>query len=237
MRGTRFSLFRPGLIRYREALLWQRDAAAALRAGRGPEHLALLQHPPVYTLGRRTNPKHLLVDAATLRSRGADVIEVDRGGDVTFHGPGQLVVYPILDLRRRGILPGDYVRMLEGTVIETLADLRHRRQRASPAGRAFGPATDKIAAIGVRVQGGVTTHGFALNVCPDLKWFDAIVPCGLADAGVTSMELLLGNPPGLVDVEDATIAAFARRFGLAEPAVMPAPAITTGPREATAVGH
>jgi lipoyl(octanoyl) transferase len=237
MTATAVRIFCPGLIDYSAALLWQREASAALREGRGPECLALLQHPPVYTLGRRTNPDHLLVEPATLRRRGAGVIAADRGGDVTFHGPGQLVGYPILDLRRRGILPGDYVRMLEATLIETLATFGIEAARvAGRPGVWAGGA--KIAAIGIRVQGGVTTHGFALNVCPDLRWFDAIVPCGLADAGVTSMELLLGNSPGLVEVEDATIDFFARRFGFESArAAVPAPAITMGSREAAVVGH
>jgi lipoate-protein ligase B len=141
------------------------------------------------------------------------VVEVDRGGDVTFHGPGQLVAYPILDLRARGILPGDYVRRLEQVAIEALQvfGIAGERVAGRPGVWAGG---SKIAAIGVRVQGGVTTHGFALNVSTDLAWFDAIVPCGLADATVTSMAALLGAAPPIRDVEDAVIDAFGRTFGL-----------------------
>ena len=211
MSGTTVSLFRPGLIDYHDAWSWQRETAAALRERRAPEALALLQHPPVYTLGRRAKAEHLLVSPDDLRRRGAQVVEVDRGGDVTFHGPGQLVGYPILDLRARGTLPGDYVRLLEQVLIEALAsfDITGERVPGRPGVWAGG---DKIAAIGVRVQRGVTTHGFALNVNTDLSWFDAIVPCGLSDATVTSMASILGEAPSVEAVETAVAHAFSNRF-------------------------
>ena len=146
-----------------------------------------------------------------LAARGAEVVAVDRGGDVTFHGPGQLVSYPILDLHTRDLRAGDYVRLLEQTVIDTLErfDVRGERVRGRPGvwvGRA------KVAAIGVRVARGVSTHGLALNVDTDLAWFDAIVPCGIADAEVTSMARLLGAPPLFDQVVDAYRAAFEHRF-------------------------
>jgi lipoyl(octanoyl) transferase len=209
--STTVRISRPGLIDYGQAWSWQRDRAAELRDGRGAEWLALLQHPPVYTLGRRARPEHLLAGRADLARRGAGVVEVDRGGDVTFHGPGQLVGYPILDLRARRLLPADYVRDLEQTLIEALAvfGISGERVHGRPGVWAGG---GKIAAIGVRVQGGATTHGFALNVSTDLSWFDAIVPCGLADATVTSMASILGASPDFEAVEEAVADAFGRVF-------------------------
>jgi len=208
---TTVLLHRPGLVEYRDALAWQHARAEAVRAGEAPETLVLLQHPAVYTLGMRGNRQHLLVSQQLLERRGAAVVATDRGGDVTFHGPGQLVAYPILDLRRRGLGPGAYVRMLEAVLIELLAsfDIEVQRVAGRPGVWASGA---KVAALGVRVRGGVSTHGIALNVSTDLDWFDLIVPCGIADAGVTSMARLLGDPPGHAAVEDAFAEAFARLF-------------------------
>ncbi|MGE0226995.1 MAG: lipoyl(octanoyl) transferase LipB [Dehalococcoidia bacterium] len=203
--------YRPGLVRYDEAFAWQQARAEAVRAGAAREALAMLRHPPVYTLGMRGERRHVLVTPEALAERGADLVATDRGGDVTFHGPGQLVAYPILDLRRRGLGPATFVRMLEAVLIETLArfDIEAGRVAGRPGVWVRGA---KAAALGVRVRGGVSTHGVALNVSTDLAWFDAIVPCGIADAGVTSMERLLGVAPPHETVEDAFIEAFARVF-------------------------
>ncbi|HLF77738.1 MAG TPA: lipoyl(octanoyl) transferase LipB [Dehalococcoidia bacterium] len=194
---------------YAEAWRWQLQAADEVRSG-AAESLALLQHLPVFTFGRRVHPEHLLVDRAELRARGASLVESDRGGDVTFHGPGQIVCYPILDLRRRGLGSADYVRLLEQTMISAL---RHFGITAGtvPSRPGVWVQGDKIGAIGVRVQGGVTTHGFALNVDTDLSWFDAILPCGLADADVTSMRRL-GASADIEDVEDALLDEFSYLF-------------------------
>jgi lipoyl(octanoyl) transferase len=203
-------LLRLGTLPYADVWRWQRETADEVRAG-APEALALLQHPPVYTFGRRIRPEHLLATPAVLRARGAALVESDRGGDVTFHGPGQVVCYPILDLRHRSLGAADYVRLLEQTMIEALRrfDIDAGTWHGRP-GVWVGSA--KIGAIGVRVQGGVTTHGFALNVETNLAWFDAIVPCGIADAGVTSMQRLLGASPGIAPVEDALLGVFIRLF-------------------------
>lgn len=211
MSSTTVEISRPGLIDYAQAWSWQRERASELREGRDGEWLALLQHPPVYTLGRRARPEHLLVDRAELARRGAGVVEVDRGGDVTFHGPGQLIGYPILDLRARGLLPGDYVRDLEQILIDALRTFEVTGERV-PGRPGVWAGGGKIAAIGVRVQGGVTTHGFALNVSTDLSWFDAIVPCGLTDATVTSMASILGASPRFEAVEEAVAHAFGLVF-------------------------
>ena len=205
LRLTRFPL-----VDYATAWRWQEETAAAVRAG-AAEALILLQHPPVYTLGRRPSYEHLLLSADELRRRGAGVVESDRGGDVTFHGPGQLVAYPILHLRRRGLGAVDYVRALEETVIRALDafGLRGDRVRGRPGVWVAGA---KVAAVGVRVRGGVATHGLALNVDADLSWFDAIVPCGLAGARVTSMARLLGRRVSFAAVEEAVIDAFEAVF-------------------------
>jgi lipoyl(octanoyl) transferase len=199
MTGSRtVALHRADGVDYSAALDWQRTTAEAVRSARESEcaprseALALIEHQPVYTLGARATDSNVLEPRAALAARGAEVLSVDRGGDVTFHGPGQLVAYPILDLHDRGIRPGDYVRLLEQTVIDTLAvfDLDGERVRGRPGVWVAGA---KVAAIGVRVSRGVSTHGLALNVSTDLDWFDAIVPCGIVDAEVSSMMRLLGS--------------------------------------------
>ena len=211
--GASVDLWRPGVVEYGRALAWQRERADALAAGVGGEALALLQHPPVYTLGARGNRAHLLATPEALAARGAAVVPTDRGGDVTFHGPGQLVAYPILDLRARGLGAAAYVRRLESVVIDALAAFGVEAGRAEGRpGVWVGGA--KIAAIGVRVSRGVSRHGLALNVSTDLDWFGGIVPCGIADAGVTSMARLPGGAPPMRAVEDAMAAAFERAFGV-----------------------
>jgi lipoyl(octanoyl) transferase len=236
MSGTSVRLFRPGLVPYREAWKCQEGAADALRHGLAGEALFLLQHPPVYTLGRRARREHVLVGEAELRRRGADVVETDRGGGVTFHGPGQLIGYPVLDLRRRSLLPGDYVRLLERTLTDALAALGIRGQRV--AGRpGVWVGTAKLAAVGVRVHGGVTTHGFALNVSNDLSWFTAIVPCGLAGAGVTSLAALLDRAPDMAAVEAEVCRAFERAFACRLQPEAAASAVATGTLLEAGVGR
>jgi len=211
--GTRYTLLRPGLTDYQHGSELQRRAAQSLRAG-GLPTLILLEHQPVYTLGvRGRRGEHLLVAPEALAARGAPVVETDRGGDVTFHGPGQLVGYPILDLHRLGRGPVAYVRGLEAVLIDALA--RFGIVAARVPGRPGVWVRDaKIAAIGVRVARGVTTHGFALNVNTDLSYFASIVPCGLADAGVTSMRALCGATFAIEDVEAEVIDAFEREFDM-----------------------
>lgn len=208
--GTRYTLIRPGTLDYHDALELQRRVADGVRGG-GQAALILLQHPPTYTLGARGRREHMLLPAQELFQRGAVVVETDRGGDITFHGPGQLVAYPILDLRARGQGPVWYVRRLEQTVIDALASfgIEAGRREGAPGVWAGG---EKIAAIGVRISRGVTTHGFALNVQPDLSYFGHIIPCGIRDAGVTSMQRLTGRGYDMADVEAAVALAFARLF-------------------------
>jgi lipoic acid synthetase len=197
-----------GRVPYREADALQR----ALHERAGDDYLLLLEHPHVYTYGTRTAPEHVLVPPASV---GAELVHADRGGDVTYHGPGQLVGYPIVTLPegRSGVRDVvAYVRALEAVLIEALADFGIAAGRAD---RYTGVwvGDEKIAAIGVRVARGRTRHGFALNVDPDLAMFAHIIPCGIADRGVTSMAAQLGASPPMDRVVERIGARFAARFG------------------------
>ncbi len=200
-----------GMVGYLDAWDLQRRLVQRRQAGEGRDVLLLLEHPPVYTLGKRTDRTHLLFDEAQRAAHGIDLVEVDRGGDITYHGPGQLVGYPILKLSSiRGVV--DYVRTLEGLVIAALADLGIGAER-SDGFTGVWVGDQKIAAIGVRVaSGGVTSHGFALNVHPDLSHFAGIVPCGIADRGVCSLASL-GVDASMPDVIAAIERAGAASFG------------------------
>jgi lipoyl(octanoyl) transferase len=205
-----------GRVDYCETWALQRDLALRRARAEIEDTLLLLEHPPVYTTGRRGLRDRLLVPPETL---GAPLLTVDRGGDITFHGPGQLVAYPIIGLeaRTRGVQA--YVRALEEVIIRTLASC------GIQAGREEGltgvwAAGDKIAAIGVRVSrlggeagGWVTSHGLALNVSVDLDWFRRIIPCGIADRSVTSMERLTGCRMSLPQVAEGLAREFASVFG------------------------
>ncbi len=210
MTMRRILLLRPGVVAYDDALALQHRIADDMRAG-GTEALILLEHPPTYTFGVRGKREHLLTTPDALRARGADVVQTDRGGDITFHGSGQIVGYPILNIRARGLGPAAYVRLLEQTIVDAHAtsDIAADRVAGRPGVWASGA---KIAAIGVRVSRGVTTHGFALNVNTDLSWFAHIIPCGITDAGVTSMQQIAGRTFDVGAVEDALVAAFGRHF-------------------------
>lgn len=217
-------VLRAGTVPYPIAYAWQHERADGIAAGTASEALLLLAHPPVITLGRRADPAHVLLPEATLRARGIALARTDRGGDVTFHGPGQLVAYPLLHLRRRGIGPATYVRALEQAVIATLAQWGIAGTRA-PGRPGVWVGDAKVAAIGVRVHCGVSLHGLALNVSTDLRRFETIIPCGIADARVTSMEALLGRAPALDAVATVLAETLADVLGLvcisgASPAVV-----------------
>ena len=201
-----------GSVDYPDALALQRDLHHRVAIGDLPALLLLLQHPHVYTLGRRGSETDILVSAEVLRELDADVHHTDRGGEVTYHGPGQLVGYPILDLRAAGLGPLAYVRALERVIISTLAELGIRATAEDmPTGVWVGNA--KIAAIGVRVSRGVTMHGFSLNVNPDLTYFNHIVPCGIPSASVTSIAKQ-GVELDVSDVSSILTAHFARVLDL-----------------------
>jgi lipoyl(octanoyl) transferase len=188
-------LIRPsGLVPYAEAYELMHDLAVRRLAREVPDTLILLEHPPVYTAGKRWAPEHLRWAEDAMRAAGAEFHLVDRGGSVTFHGPGQLVGYPIIDLGVRPDVVG-YVRKLEQVVIDACADAGVTGLGRNPANAGVWAGDKKVCAIGVRVtRARVTLHGFALNCTTDLSWYDAIVPCGLADHGVTSLSELAGHP-------------------------------------------
>lgn len=201
-----------GLIDYSSAVALQHDLHQRVVNRELPALLLLLQHPHVYTLGRRGAETDILASENTLRELDADVYHTDRGGEATYHGPGQVVGYPILDLRAAGLGPLAYVRALERVIISTLAELGiHATSEDRPTGVWVNDA--KIAAIGVRVSRGVTMHGFAVNVNPDLSYFDHIIPCGMPDASVTSIAEQ-GVASGIHDVIDALAARFAHHLDL-----------------------
>jgi lipoyl(octanoyl) transferase len=190
-----------GLVDYRDAWDLQRHVHADVVAG-ATDTTLLLEHPPVFTCGKRTT-----VDERPLEAGGAEIIDVDRGGKITFHGPGQLVGYPIVKLPSH-VLVVDYVRRIEEALIGVCAVLGVETARIPGrsgvwlrANPATGRPERKIAALGIRVSQGVTMHGFALNCDVDLGWYDRFVPCGIADAGVTSLSVELGRQ---VTVEDIT---------------------------------
>jgi lipoyl(octanoyl) transferase len=190
---------RLGRIRYADGLELQARLVKERQAGHIPDTLLLLEHDPVFTLGRNARQENVLLPEAALRERGFDLFETGRGGDVTYHGPGQVVGYPILDLSpdRRDV--HRYVRDLEEVMIRCCADDDIEARRIEGLSGAW-VGDEKIGAIGVRISRWVTSHGFAFNVSTDLSPFDLIVPCGIRGRGVTSLERLLGRtvPPGEV---------------------------------------
>lgn len=196
----------PGRVDYERAVAWQ-EALVARSLGGGPDALLLLEHPPVYTLGRGADPVHLGLAAET----GTPVVRTHRGGQVTYHGPGQLVGYPIIDLRRRRPDVRWYLRTLEGLLIAALADLGVTAgRRTGFTGVWVGPR--KIASIGVALRRWVSWHGFALNVGPDLDGFAAITPCGIAGVQMTSIARE-GGAASLETAREAVLARFLETFG------------------------
>jgi len=205
---------RLGLVPYPEAWALQNRLADARRAGLAPDTLILLEHPHTYTIGRSGTRDHVFLTESELAARGITCLDVDRGGDVTYHGPGQLVGYPIFYLGSQPDV-GRYLRNLEDCLIETLVDFGIAAGRLSGyTGVWIGDR--KIAAIGVKVSQGVTTHGFALNVSTDLSLFTHILPCGIPDKGVTSMALEVGRAPAMTEVEARVMAHFSNRFAVPE---------------------
>lgn len=206
-----------GRMAYRPCWELQRRLAAARASGRAPYVLLLVEHEPVYTLGRAARREHVLWDEAECARRGVEVVEVDRGGDVTYHGPGQLVGYPVVDLRPLGLGVREYVRALEEAMLRLLRrfGVEGRREPGLP-GVWVGSA--KVGAIGVRCSRGITTHGFAFNVDPDPEHFAGIVPCGLRDRGVTSLAAVLGRPVGLEEAVRPAGECVARALGFPGPA-------------------
>jgi lipoyl(octanoyl) transferase len=211
------SLVHLGRVDYGLALQLQQQMVADRQQERIGDVLLLVEHPPVLTLGRNAHREHVVAGDDFLARRGITIFETKRGGDVTYHGPGQLVGYPILNLR--GFTPSigiiAYMRKLEEVLIRTCADFGVLTQRS--AGRAgvwtAGLPEKNVAALGVHISRGVTSHGFALNVTTDLKDFDLIVPCGIRDRGVTSIEAEADLVPSLEEAANHVVRHFGRVFG------------------------
>jgi lipoate-protein ligase B len=208
---------RRGLVPYAEALAYQRDVARARIAGSVPEDVLLLvEHPPVVTLGRSFKERHLLASPAALAERGVELFDVERGGDVTFHGPGQLVGYPILDLKRHRRDLHWYLRHVEEALIRALEEFGIVAER-NQGYTGVWTLGRKIASIGVHARDWVTWHGFALNVNTNLSYFDLIVPCGIEAVTMTSIHREMGADlpePTMREVEDVVARAFGDVFEL-----------------------
>jgi len=202
---------RLGRSEYRECWDLQRRLAHARAEGAVPDILLLTEHDHVYTIGRSGDDRHLLATDEELSRTGVAVVHTDRGGDITYHGPGQLVGYPILDLARQGSDLHLYLRMLEEAVIRTLREFGIAAGR-HPSYTGVWVGGEKICAIGVRTSRWITMHGFALNVQTDLTKFDRIIPCGIFEMGVTSMHRLLGRDVTLEEVEPAIARNLAEVF-------------------------
>ena len=203
---------RLGLVSYADGLELQRALVDDRKAGRIPNTLLLLQHPHVLTIGvKKDGRQHILAPAEVLTERGVEVFETGRGGDVTYHGPGQLVGYPIFDLDpdRRDV--HKYVRDLEEVMIRVCADYGLAADRVKGMSGTW-IVDAKIGAIGVRISRWVTSHGLAFNVTTDLDFFNLIVPCGIADKAVTSLAAQLGHPVPMAEVEDVFIRHFSAVF-------------------------
>ncbi len=215
-----------GRVPYGEALELQRTLAEDRIAGRIPDTLLLLEHPPVITLGRGTRQTSLPIDPEALRRRGVEVFEIERGGDVTYHGPGQLVGYPIIDLQQHKPDLHWYLRRLEDVLISSLAGFGIPAERREKYTGVWTRGR-KIASIGIHVRQWVTWHGFALNVTTDLSPFSLIVPCGIPDVVMTSIEKEAGGRLGAATAgaqlaaraRQAVVGAFERAFEYERPAV------------------
>ena len=215
-----------GHIGYVEAWDLQRSLAMARAGGKIGDVLLLLEHPPTYTLGRRSKESDLLLSRKELEAQGAMVMDIDRGGEITFHGPGQLVGYAIIDLRSWGS-PLKYVRALEAVLVDTLDVFSIRASRIEGLTGVWAKGA-KVGAIGVRVSRGVTTHGFALNVTTDLSWFQNVVPCGIRDRNVSSMEQLGALAIPLKEVAQVVAQRFGNELGFTMKEVASGEAVAVG---------
>jgi len=197
-----------GRTGYREAWDLQAEMVVSLREGGAGDALLLLEHPHVFTMGKAASPDHVLWDEAERARRGVEVIWSDRGGEATYHGPGQLVGYPILDLARLGLTIPGYIDKLERSLIEYLGELGIESEPGETGLTGVWAGGKKVAAIGIKLNHSVVSHGFALNLTTDLEYFDGIIPCGHADKEATSVQALSGR---VVDTKSAAT-AYARHF-------------------------
>jgi lipoate-protein ligase B len=196
-----------GIVDYEKAYQLQKRLLQEHLQGKGSNFLLLLQHNPVITIGRSGSRGNILASKSALTAAGIEVHEIERGGDVTYHGPGQLTGYPIIDLRYFKKDVHWYLRQLEEVIIKVLAgyDIVGERMKDYTG---VWVGNEKVAAIGIAIRRWITYHGFALNVCPDMSHFEMIAPCGIIDKGVTSLEKLLGYRVYIEEVSDRTASAF-----------------------------
>ncbi len=212
-----------GLADYRSVWQKQEELMDGIKARKSKgettsNYLLFVEHPHVYTLGKSGDAAHMLIDSIQLRAKQAEFVKVDRGGDITYHGPGQLVAYPILDMVNFGLGVKDYVDRLEEVVIQSIGEYGIRGERLAGATGvwldAMGPKARKICAIGIKCSRFVTMHGFALNVNTDMNYFNYIHPCGFVDKGVTSMTRELGHKLVMGEVKDVVKRKFEELFGM-----------------------
>jgi lipoyl(octanoyl) transferase len=218
-----------GRTKYAECWSYQQELLERRSAGEIPDTLVLTEHDHVYTVGANGVPSHILASAAELDALGATVISTDRGGDVTYHGPGQLVAYPILDLERHRKDLHWYLRALEETIIRLLARYGVEAARCEPYTGVW-VGQEKLCAIGVRTSRWVTMHGLALNVNTDLRYFAAIIPCGITHRGVSSLARLLDSSVDMTELSRAFVVEFAEVFHLV-PRYQPVPKLPMGRAE------
>jgi len=202
-----------GLVGYRKGLLLQERLLSSRKSGAVSDVLLLLQHPSVFTIGRSGIAENIIVPEETLVKEGIPVFHTNRGGDVTYHGPGQLVGYPILNLREDGLTVHQYVWDLEEVVIRTLADFEIGGQRVSGR-RGVWVGREKVCSLGLRVSGEVSMHGFALNVNTSLKYFTYIIPCGITGVSITSVSKLLGREIEIGEIQENLLRHFSEVFRL-----------------------
>ncbi len=200
-------------VPYRHAWDLQADLVRALRDGSGPQTLLLLEHPHVFTMGKAAVPDHLVWDEEERRRRDVEVIWSDRGGEATYHGPGQLVGYPVLDLARFELTIPAYIESLERSLIDYLRELGVESEPGEPGLTGVWSEGEKVAAIGIKLNRSVVSHGFALNLTTDLAYFDGIIPCGHADKRPTSVEALTGKRIDVAAAARDYSRHFARTFG------------------------
>jgi len=201
-----------GLLAYAEALALQQSLHDARKRDEIPDQLLLLEHPHVITLGRGARPEHVLADEQTRAARGVELFETGRGGDVTYHGPGQLVGYPIINLSPDRQDVRRYVRDLQEVLIRTARDFDVEAEARGGEYIGVWVGHEKLAAIGIRISRWVTMHGFAFNVTTDLNYFQLIVPCGIREHGVTSLEKLTGRQLALPEVAESVTRHFGAVF-------------------------
>lgn len=202
-----------GRTPYREAWDLQAELVSALREGDAPDTLLLLEHPHVFTMGKAALPDHLLWDEKEQARRDVEVIWSDRGGEATYHGPGQLVGYPILDLSRFELSIPQYLQTLEQSLIDYLHDLGVDSEPGEPGLTGVWSRGEKVAAIGIKLNRSIVSHGFALNLATDLTYFDGIIPCGHVDKRPTSVEAITGTRIETTAAAQAYAEHFSRAFG------------------------